>query len=563
MKQNIFRIALSFGFGFAAIFMYAQQFRSPIDYPMQLAGNFGEPRPNHFHGGIDIKTDRIQGKPLFAIGDGYVSRVTVGSNGFGLAIYITNPCGLTSVYCHLKRFIPEIDRIVERYRYTHETYNVDIHLAPGLFPVAAGRLVGYSGDSGASLAPHLHLELHRTRDDICINPLPYFKRYLKDTTPPQAHTLMLYPKAEAGLIEGGTRKQTYHLSANGTSRIIHAWGWIGAGIMADDYMDGVYNRFGVYQIQLTVDGREVFCSRTDHFLPRENRMVNSWGDYEQYKRWKVWYMKSFLEPGNTLSMLHADANRGWVNINEQRDYHFKYTLTDNSGNSSSYAFVIQGTPRDIVKKQHIPSKYELHCMRTNILQEPGMQLVVPRGTLPDDITLAFNRHPSTQGIADVFTPHNTDEPLFGYATLALKPNKPLDSQSMRKCYIAQILGHEQRFIPSKIKNGWVEAGIRELGTSYTISMDTTPPKVFPSGQSSWSRLHTLRISVSDDRSGIMSIKGYVDNQFVPFAFEPKNGIAICRLDNTPIRYKGQTRTLRIRVEDRCGNTRENTYSFNY
>ncbi|HEY0611187.1 MAG TPA: M23 family metallopeptidase, partial [Chitinophaga sp.] len=79
-------------------------FRNPLNIPIVLAGNFGELRNNHFHSGMDIKTQQRENLPVHAAAEGYVSRVSVSHTGFGNALYITHPNGYTTVYAHLNRF---------------------------------------------------------------------------------------------------------------------------------------------------------------------------------------------------------------------------------------------------------------------------------------------------------------------------------------------------------------------------------------------------------------------------------------------------------------------------
>ena len=188
------------------------RFHSPVDYKMTLAGNFGEPRPNHFHCGIDVRTAGVEGKAMYSLADGYVSRITIGHSGFGLALYVTHPNeGYTSVYCHLRNFVPKLADIVKRHRYAHEVDLVDIDLGPDDFPVKAGQLIAYSGNSGASTGPHLHLELWRTSDGALIDPLPFFTPLLRDNIRPKAHAVMLYPKYNKGLINGSNEIGRAHV----------------------------------------------------------------------------------------------------------------------------------------------------------------------------------------------------------------------------------------------------------------------------------------------------------------------------------------------------------------
>ena len=99
----------------------AQQLRQPFDFPILLSGNFGELRNNHFHSGIDFKTQGVEGKPVHAVEDGYVSRISVSPWGYGNGLYLTHPDGTTTVYGHLQRFAPSIARYLKAQQYSTRT----------------------------------------------------------------------------------------------------------------------------------------------------------------------------------------------------------------------------------------------------------------------------------------------------------------------------------------------------------------------------------------------------------------------------------------------------------
>ena len=166
---------------------------------MSLAGNFGEPRPHHFHGGIDVKTDGVEGKAIYSIGDGYVSRVTMGKYGFGNAVYVTHPEGYTSVYCHLKSFSPRIKAAMRRWQYAHETSEGDAQLSPLDCPVSQGQLIALSGNTGHSTGPHLHLEIHNTETWNMLDPCDFIGDFINDTVPPRAHGVMACPQTGEGV----------------------------------------------------------------------------------------------------------------------------------------------------------------------------------------------------------------------------------------------------------------------------------------------------------------------------------------------------------------------------
>ena len=319
----------------------------PVDYDIVLAGNFGEPRPWHFHGGIDVKTDNQEGKQIFSIADGYVSRLTVNMYGFGNAIYVSHPDGMTSVYCHLKRFAEKYEALLQR----TGRDTLSLVLPENKFPVKAGELIAISGNTGHSTGPHLHLELHDTESWVMVDPMEKLARFIPDTVAPQAHSFMAIPQGNEGLFNGGYSKQTFGFgqpdikvqsSKFKVKREFTAWGRVGFALWADDYSEATYNHYGVRYTQLLVDGREVFHSDMTGIPVSCHPEVNQWGDYDHWRHTRIWYMKSYREPGMRLPIIHTDFSQGIVNFNEERPYHLTYILRDYQGNWSQYDFTVMG-----------------------------------------------------------------------------------------------------------------------------------------------------------------------------------------------------------------------------
>lgn len=540
---------------FAGLFLLiaSNHYSPPVDYEMTLAGNFGEPRPNHFHGGIDVKTDGVEGKTIYSIDDGYVCRITTGHYGFGNAVYVAHPNGYTSVYCHLRSFSPTIQQLLRRWQYKNATTNADIRLKATECPVARGQMIAISGNTGASTAPHLHLEVHDTRTWNMVDPLDFLASFVRDSLPPMAHAFMAYPVAGEGVFCGAGTKQSFPFSSHTLTRTFTAWGKIGLGIWANDYSEATYNHYGVKETILTVDGHEVFHSSVDNIPVQKNRMVNSWGDYDHYFRTGVWYMKSFLSPGIHLPLLATDENNGIIDIREEREYHICYTLRDIHGNTSTYSFIILGKQCDIPETR--PEHRDNTTMiwnRTNMFSLPGMQLVIPSGNLPDNIRLnPTAKEPSEGSLSSTYSFYHRSFPLFGKAelSLAVRGGKP----DPTKYYIVCRSDHN-RFMGGNYANGWVTANISELGASYELEYDDRPPVINPFGQSSWDTGHVIRLALSDDKSGIKSFQGYIDNRFVIFDRNDRSNIVVCHLKDTPVKREGRMRHLRFVATDNRDNT---------
>ena len=527
-------------------------FGSPVNYEIALAGNFGEPRPNHFHGGTDIKTGGVEGKAIFSIGDGYVSHVSVGIGGFGNAVYIHHPEGYTSVYCHLKKFAPQITAMVRKWQYAHRSYIGDMLFAPTDLPVARGQLIAVSGNSGASQAPHLHLEVHDTRTWEMRDPLDLIGGSVKDSLAPMAHGFMAYPQMGEGVFCGGSSKQSFPFTAHNLTRKFTAWGKVGFGIWANDYMEITYNRYGVRKTEFFVDGHLVFSSDVGCVPVEDNMMVNAWGDYEHFLRYNVWYMRSFILPGVTLPCLWADAGRGLIDFNQERDYHLTYSLTDFKGNNSRYTFTVTG------KRAVIQSRREMHPMRTlrwdkmNVVQLPGMQLVLPSTCLADHCETRPKIRFCPGQLSDTYQLMPASFPLFHYTKISIRLKRPV--KDLSKLYIVSHWGTD-RYMGGTYQNGWVTGCARELAATYGISYDDIPPIITPLTVNRWPINHIVRIGLRDRGSGVASYEGYIDGKFVLFEEVPKSPWVCCDLTQTPIRRTGGMHRLTFIATDNRANKR--------
>lgn len=528
------------------------KFCSPFDFPILLSANFGELRPNHFHNGLDIKTQGVTGKPIHCIADGYVSRVAVLHGGYGQAIYVTHPNGLTSVYGHVISFAKNIQACIRQYQYAHETFVCDLKFQPGQFPVKKGDIIALSGNEGASAGPHLHLELRRTETGEYIDPMPYFKHLLKDSKAPVGSLIGIYPIQGKGVVNGASHKKL--LAIGNLKQPIHAWGEIYTGISAKDYMDGTSNFYGVHSVTLYVDSVQVFNSTTDKVLPDENRMINGFTDYEELTRTRRLIMRSYKLPGNRLRLLHTNENRGAVTIDEERDYHFRYVLEDNFGNRRTYQFIVKGKRQDI--PEYKPEANEmLYWNRTNVIQKPGMELVVPRYYVYEDVPLRTDMRGDSSLIAFDYILDAGRTPIHSYCDLSIGL-RHMPVADTTKYYIVQKAGKWRSSMGGKYANGWIKTRVRSLGT-FSVDVDTIAPQITPIGQGGWRTSRNIRFRIKDMESGIGSYKVYIDGKFVLFGL--KKGILVIQ-DPEKVK-KGVPHKLEVTVTDQCGNMARKEYKF--
>ena len=528
-------------------------FVSPFDFPLTLSGNFGELRSNHFHDGVDFKTQGVVGKPIHCIADGYISRVTVTPGGYGQAVYITHDNGYTSVHGHLLKFSSEVEKVVRAYQYEHETFAVDLKFDPEQFPLQQGEVFALAGNEGYSFGPHLHMEIRKTDTGEYIDPLQFYTDKIKDTTAPRATHVIFYPQPGEGMVAGSQRKKVLSLEALRTP--LQAWGKIAVGIKAYDYMDGTSNNYGVRSVRLWVDSVEVFRSTVDGFLPNENRMINAWTDYEEYVSRNSWFMRSQVLPGNTWRMLSANEDGGVITIDEERSYRFNYELEDLYGNKRTYRFEVVGKQMPVTSVDKT-GKYYFRWNQGNILQEPGMELIIPKGMLYDDVKLNTRVMADSSGISFDYQLHDKPLPLHAGCPLTIGV-RHYPIADMSKYYV--VRKHKGRLISAggRFEDGYMHTTIRELGT-YSVALDTVAPMIVPLNKPQW-KSGNIRFKIRDVETGIKDYKVYIDGQFVLFKFSSKNALLSC-LDPKRIK-KGGKHTMEVIVTDYCGNEAREEYQF--
>lgn len=538
------------------------RFGVPFDFPLYLSGNFGELRSNHFHGGLDFKTQGVVGKPLLAIADGYISKVTVTPGGYGNALYITHDNGYTSVHGHLDKFLPKIAKLVRQKQYQEQAFAVTLEFGPDEFRVREGDVVAYAGNTGFSFGPHLHMEIRTTDTNEPIDPLPFYKDKIADNIAPRANRIMVYGSAR-GQVMGNTSTQKGIVEIDGklvfnaqqpAPNALFAWGRIGTAISANDYMDGTNNNYGVRYVRLYVDDKLVSYSDVDRFDFDENRLINSWTDYAEQRRSGRWYMRSTIAEQNGLRMLHADENRGWVTIDEERPYHFRYELEDLYGNRSTYRFTVHG--KRMEQPRRMPNyTYYMDASRNNRLYDKGFELWLPKGTLFDDIELAYQVTPSDRDQAHHYRLTESIVPLHHKAEITLPTHKASHIDGT-KLYVARVNGKHRTYCGGTYRWGFITAPISELGT-YTVCADTIAPRITPINSAAWSKQGKIELRIADGETGIRNYRGTIDGRWVLFTYSSKNARLTCNLKAEGI-HPGH-HTVEVEVTDLRGNKRVVSY----
>lgn len=547
-------------FAFIAVYANAQYteirtLANPFLFPMQLSGGFCDLRANHYHAGIDIRTRGAEGQAMHAVQKGYISRISVSPWGYGLAVYITHPeDSLLTVYAHLQRFTRQMDERVKAKQYETESYTVDLTFEPGEFPVKKGDLIGYSGNSGSSGGPHLHFEVRELQTNDLLDPLAFYKAVIPDHRPPEVRGLRIYPIEGKGMVNGSNQKQTI------TSTQLEAWGEVGLGIRAIDRMDGTSFSYGIRDILLTADSVELFRSYTDRFSLAESRYINSYTDYEEWADNRIFYIKTFVEPGNNTRFV-ASRHNGILHINEERIYNVVISLKDIYGNETRIPIQIKGTKQEITP----PDTTGTTLMRWydfNTFQSKGIRLEIPRNSLYSSVYMRYlvSKLQHTD-IAPMHTLHHKPVPLHNPARLSIHiKNAPAYAKSEQLGIVHIRKNGRTSWVGGTFRDHWIDAEINELGT-YTIACDTTPPLIRPIEQQTWRAKKKISIRMTDQLSGIASYRGEIDGKYALFEFDGKKALITYTFDDERIR-PGYHR-LKLTVTDRCGNKSIYEHAFSW
>ena len=510
--------------------VYAQ-YGEPLNISPALSANFGELRNNHFHSGIDFKTQQVVNKPVFAVADGYISRISVSPGGYGLALYIDHPVeGQTSVYGHLNSFSPYIAQYVENKQYERESFRVDLSLEPHEMPINKGEQIALSGNTGSSGGPHLHFEIRDSKTQAPLDPLQYVAKNIRDTQSPKIQGIAFYPISGKGVVNDITTptRLTIGISKAGIPmplpKKLTAWGKIGVGVKAYDKMDGQANIYGVKHIRLFVDNNLVFSSTINEYLFSESRMLNSFIDFEDWRKNKSYYMRSYIEPGNTLRVYNSGKD-GYITINEERPYLMKYELEDHYGNMTTYNFTVHGTSKEIPPMPDCKSLMTWKKHNKYVVYD--FMLTIPEDNLYTDFCFI---HSSTMDLSNkyysnIHEVNNNPIPLHNSGKMWLKINS--DTLPQRDKYgVVKLNKGNQRdnWMGGTYKNGGLELTLSELGDRYAISMDSIAPRIEAQSPQTWKQTGRIRIKLTDDKSGIRSFRGTIDGQFVLFTHDSKSSI---------------------------------------
>ncbi|HOD10203.1 MAG TPA: M23 family metallopeptidase [Flavobacterium sp.] len=497
-------------------------FASPLDIPLLLSGNFGELRPNHFHAGLDFKTQKKEGFNVYAAAEGYISRIKIAHGGYGKAIYITHPNGFTTVYGHLQSGFGIIQKYILQQQYNLKSYELDINLNPTDLIVKKGEIIAISGNTGGSDGPHLHFEIRDTQSEKIINPLFFgFNAKIEDTKPPQITSIIAYPIDENSIVNQSKRPIAVGLDlqpdGNYLAEKVIAKGRIGFGITTIDYDNVSWNVNGIFKIQTYLNGKKNFGYQFDTFAFDETRYINALIDYQRYKTHKQRVQKLFMINAYDLSIIQTDESKGIIDVNSSLAKTIKIEVLDYNQNYTKIHIPIEHSNLP-AKVEEIPqtSKYLVKSNRDNIFSLENVTVTIPSKTFYDDFYMDFEVKNKIIKIHDDIIPAHSSFQIAIEDSIS-------NEKDREKMFIGYFDGKKFNHYTTKRYKNTFSIYSKTLG-EYQLLKDTIAPKIsIPKTiEGKWiSEQENLQLTISDDLSGIKSYEGYLNEKWILLEYENK------------------------------------------
>lgn len=507
--------------------MTAYGVRSPVDHKIVLAGSFCEIRNTHFHTGIDIKPASTKKRnPIYSIADGYISRIKVQDDGYGLSVYIVHKkLGITSVYGHLDAFSMHLYKIVFAEQIKSMSYTVDIYLKPNQLPVKSGERVGYMGNTGNSYGTHLHFEIRDTKTEKPINPF-LWGIAPQDHSLPQVDEIMIvemdtdYAILQRHLIpipNNGMRSFKYQYP------ILVSSPYVGIAYNGYDTMDGANNKNGIYKMDLWYGDSLLYTSSWDAISFAENRHIKGTIDYVYLGQHKKVFVQAFNLPNNVIQSLQDFDGRLTCDI--FNSYDIRLEISDFHGNKKSIEFNIKCAPTYNVPWPTLDTSIFLVYNKNTEIRHLGCTINAEEGSLYKSEKIYLSDKGFSEG-QRIYTISPSDIALKKAWRIQIEPDDPISEPLRSKCAVLSVNDEGDVLYNhgGEWEGDYFVGNISRCG-QYRLGVDTVPPTIerlkFATRAQKMAYFSFLikdNLKTTDRAKGI-SYQCFIDGKFYPASFK--------------------------------------------
>ncbi len=564
LMRCMYGLLLLIGFEcFAQQNRYPQDyFRNPLNITPSLSGNFGELRPNHYHMGLDFKTNRAENLPVLAAADGKVVRIKVESFGYGRAVYIQHPNGFTTVYAHLNRFFDALESYVTEQQYARESWAIDLPIPPEMFPVKKGEVIALSGNTGGSMGPHLHFEVRTTAEEINLNPM-LFGFGIRDNVPPTIQRLAIYDRTRS-VYEQSPRiipvKKTPQGYITTPAVVTVSSPSVSLAVTSFDTHTGSPNLNGIYEGILRQNGRQVLKFVMDSIAYGATRYMNAHIDYK-LKAGGGPYVQHLSElPGFVGGIYKKTAGSGVLDLSDGKPHDIVIETKDAAGNAASLRFKIQfrgpaPTAPNLAGQMFYPNML-------NVGEgSEDFEFYISEKGLYDSVRIQYSRRVSLlqSVVSAIHTVGHPSIPLQEGLTVRIKPASGIAEPLLERTVIQRFAGNKKEVVKPQWQQGWAMARFRELG-SFQLVLDETPPEIIPVGfrdSADLSAAKRMVLTVKDNLERVKNFRAELNGQWIRFTNDKGRNFIYIFDERCP---PGENE-LKVSVEDEAGNITVKTFIF--
>jgi hypothetical protein len=547
------KILTLFLFGFVLSKANAQNyprgyFRTPLAIPMQLVANFGEIRANHWHMGLDIRTQQRVNLPVYAAADGYIARIKVEPGGFGQAIYINHPNGYTTLYAHLNQFFPALQQYIKEQQYQQETWAIELAFSPGQFPVSKGDFIALSGSTGGSAGPHVHFEIRDTKTENVLNPL-LFGFPLPDVVPPSVTRVAMYDRNKSTYQQS---PQLFSLAGIRGRPIKVGSDEISFAIGATDRIGGSNN--GIYAAKISVDGKPVSSFTLNDIGYDETRYINAQIDYPFAARGGGHLQHITPLPGATEIAYDTYGGDGVIHLRDNEPHAVLIEVLDANLNTTRIPFTVQYdgalTPASLARAEQFLPK------NVNVFEQDDFQVVTSEKSLYDAVPVSYAA--TGNGAANAVSPLHSflsaAIPSHDSVVVRIKPSAAISAEWNDRIVIKNMSGKKTFVEKATWQKGWLMAKFRQFGT-FQAFIDNVPPAV-NGVPADVSRMSRLVFTPTDNFNTIRSFRAELDGQWLRCTNDKGRTWIYTFDEHFP---KGEHQ-LKVIVEDEAGNVTERVWN---
>ncbi len=540
-------------------------FTTPLDLPLALAGNFGEPRRLHFHTGLDFRTNQEEGHKVFAAADGYICRINVSSVGYGNALYIRHPNGFVSVYGHLQQFTGPINERLRKEQYAKESFAVDFTLTPDELPVKQGEQIALSGNTGGSGGPHLHFEIRDTLDNI-YNPM-LFGIVLKDDLKPIVNNIRFYAMDS---LKGRSDAFTYKLHCRSgicDEAVIKLNDKkVGFAINAYDVMNNTDAHTGIYNMTVFDSSLMVYDFKINSFSFPEKRCVLSHIDYAAFlNEGRKSYHKCYVEPGNRCPVYDNLVDAGMIDLSDGRVHPVMVEISDFAGNVTLAKLRLQYDTASVAfKKKELKYTQFFKYGVPNEFSTTEFKLKVTATALFDDVYFNYAARLTADPAmySKIHQVDNSNTQGFDWFDISIRAERLPENLRSKALLVYEDNNGETAVRGGTFTDGFVVSRSREFG-KYYIKVDSTAPVIKPINISEGKNMAAVKkilIKITDNLSGIADFDTYIDGKWVVTDYDAKNALLV---NSIPPDLSSGQHTFTVKVVDERKNASEYSVKFGW